>query len=53
MRMRRVLMWLSVALAVSACAENANHLQTFYLDQFCHPQSNAVGVHRMPRLLLR
>lgn len=43
MRMRRVLMWLSVALAVSACAENANHLQTFYLDQFATPNPTLSG----------
>ena len=34
MRTWRTLRWLSVALAVSACAENANHLQTVYLDHF-------------------
>jgi hypothetical protein len=37
MRMWRILRWLSVALAVSACAENANHLQTVYLDRFATP----------------
>jgi hypothetical protein len=30
----RVLMWLAAALALSACAENANHLNTLYLDRF-------------------
>ena len=43
MRMGRVLMWLSVALAVSACAENANHLQTFYLDRFATPNPTLAG----------
>jgi ABC-type uncharacterized transport system auxiliary subunit len=33
MRLWRILMGLSVALALSACAENADRLQTFYLDQ--------------------
>ena len=37
MRLWCILRWLSVVLAVSACAENANHLQTFYLDQFATP----------------
>jgi hypothetical protein len=37
MRLWRNLRWLFVALAVSACAENANHLQTFYLDQYVNP----------------
>ena len=32
-----VLRWLTVALAVSACAENADHLQTVYLDRFATP----------------
>jgi len=37
MRFWRILGWLSVALAVSACAENANRPQTsFYLDQFAN-----------------
>ena len=34
MRLWRLLGWLSLALAVSACAGTGNHLQTFYLDQF-------------------
>jgi len=29
--------WLAAALAVSACAENANHLQTHYLDRYATP----------------
>lgn len=33
-RILRCLRWLSAALAVSACADNANHLQTTYLDRF-------------------
>jgi hypothetical protein len=37
MRLWRILRWLSVALVVSACAENANHVQTFYLDRFATP----------------
>ncbi len=37
MRIWRILRWLSVALAVSACAQNANHLQTVYLDRFATP----------------
>lgn len=37
MRLWRILRWLSIALAVSGCAENANHLQTFYLDQYANP----------------
>jgi hypothetical protein len=36
-RVRRVLVWLGVSLAVSACAENANHLNTVYLDRFATP----------------
>jgi hypothetical protein len=36
-RLWRILGSLSVALGVSACAENANHLQNFYLDQFATP----------------
>ena len=43
MRLWRILMWLSVALAVSACAENANHLQTFYLDHFATPNPTLSG----------
>jgi hypothetical protein len=31
------LRWLAAALAVSACAENANHLQRVYLDRFATP----------------
>jgi hypothetical protein len=34
MRLWRISRWLPVALVVSACAENADHLQTFYLSQF-------------------
>lgn len=37
MRFWRILSWLSVALAVSACAENANNLQNFYLEQYANP----------------
>ena len=37
MRWRGVLAGLSVALAVSACAENANHLNTHYLSRFATP----------------
>ena len=37
MRLWRILGFLSVAMAVSACAENANQLQTFYLDRFATP----------------
>ncbi|MGC2453184.1 MAG: hypothetical protein WA592_10425, partial [Pseudolabrys sp.] len=37
MRLWRILMGLSVALALSACAENADRLQTFYLDQYANP----------------
>jgi hypothetical protein len=37
MRLWRTLRWLSVTLAVSACAENAKNLQTHYLDQFATP----------------
>ena len=37
MRLWSVLRSLCVALAVSACAENANQLQTFYLDRFATP----------------
>jgi hypothetical protein len=37
MRLWRILGFLSVAMAVSACAENANRLQTFYLDRFATP----------------
>src|SRR5215510_1270272 len=36
-RLWRILGWLSVALAVSACADNANNLQSHYLDQFATP----------------
>ena len=36
MRVWRILRWLSVALTVSACAENANNLQTHYLDQYAN-----------------
>jgi hypothetical protein len=35
--MRSVLGWLVAALALSACAENANHLNTVYLDRFATP----------------
>lgn len=37
MRLWSILKWLSVALAVSACAENAHHLQNFYLERFANP----------------
>jgi len=37
MRLWRILGFLSVAMVVSACAENANQLQTFYLDRFATP----------------
>ena len=37
MRLWRILSWLSVALAVSACADNANNLQNFYLEQYANP----------------
>ena len=37
MRLWRILGFLTVAMAVSACAENANQLQTFYLDRFATP----------------
>jgi hypothetical protein len=37
MRLWRILRSLTVALTVSACAENANHLQAFYIDQFATP----------------
>ena len=37
MRWRGVLAGLSVALAASACAENANHLNTHYLSRFATP----------------
>jgi len=37
MRLWRILKSLPVALAVSACAENANHLQAFYLERFASP----------------
>src|SRR5262249_27735743 len=37
MRLWRILRWLSVALAVSACAQNPYHLNTFYLDRFATP----------------
>jgi len=37
MRLWRILRWLSVALAVSACAQNPYHLNTFYLDRFGTP----------------
>jgi hypothetical protein len=43
MRLWGVLRWLSVALAVSACAENDHHLQTFYLDQFATPNPTPSG----------
>ena len=43
MRLWRILRWLSVALAVSACAENANHLQTFYIDRFATPDPTLSG----------
>ena len=42
-RLSRLLIWLPVALAVSACADNSNHLQTFYLDQFATPNPAPSG----------
>ena len=36
MRLWRILSWLSAALAVSACADNANNLQNFYLEQYAN-----------------
>ena len=37
MRVHSVLAWLTVALAVSACAENPHHLNPVYLDRFATP----------------
>ncbi len=37
MRIRSILWWLPVALALSACAENVHHLNTAYLDRFATP----------------
>ena len=34
MQLWRISSWLFVALAVSACADNANNLQNFYLEQY-------------------
>ena len=42
-RLSRLLIWLPVALAVSACADNSNHLQTFYLDRFATPNPTLSG----------
>jgi hypothetical protein len=36
-RILSTLQWVVAALAVSACAENANHLQTYYLDLYATP----------------
>jgi hypothetical protein len=36
-RMYRILRWLTAALAVSACAQNTNPLNTTYLDRFAAP----------------
>jgi hypothetical protein len=36
-RTYRMLKWLGVSLLLSACAENANHLNTVYLDRFATP----------------
>ena len=38
MRLRSVWVGLCAALAVSACAENANHLNTHYLSRFATPE---------------
>jgi len=43
MRLWRILMLLPVALAVSACVENANNLQTFYIDRFATPNPTLSG----------
>lgn len=43
MRSWRILMLLSVALTVSACLENDNHLQTYYIDQFATPNPTLSG----------
>ncbi|HYC17684.1 MAG TPA: hypothetical protein VEC94_10790 [Pseudolabrys sp.] len=37
MRLWRIVRLLPLTLAVAACAENANHLQGFYLEQFASP----------------
>ncbi len=37
MRIWNILRWLGISLAVSACAENAHHLNTVYLDRFATP----------------
>ena len=43
MRLWRILMVLSVALTVSACLENANNLQTYYIDRFATPDPTPSG----------
>src|SRR5262245_57488215 len=43
MRLWRILIWLSVALGISACAENSNNLQNFYIDQFADPNPTLSG----------
>ena len=43
MRLWRALMWLSLALGISACAENSNNLQSFYIDQFADPNPTLSG----------
>lgn len=35
--MRSVVVWLAGALAVSACAQNANNLNTVFIDRYAHP----------------
>lgn len=37
LRILSTLQWVVAALALSACAENANHLQTHYLDMYATP----------------
>jgi hypothetical protein len=37
-RMFSIIRWLAAALAVSACAQNTNHLTTTYLDRFATPK---------------
>jgi hypothetical protein len=43
MRLWHILRCLFLALAVSACAQNGNNLQTFYLDQFATPNPTLSG----------